>query len=115
MDFKIEFSKSNINNFAKLLPSKKVKSLYDPILYALMIIGIDIFEKRDKRLKVCRYILRFIYHIITAMGVVTGAFHFGFFCDGFDMDVVFPILYIYTGLLLLFIMNKKRENLLQIN
>lgn len=91
-----------------------MKSLYNPLLYAYMIIGIDIFEKKDKRLKACRYIMRFTYHIIATLGVVTGAFHFGFFCDGFDMDIVFPILYIYTGLLFLFIMNKRRENLRQI-
>lgn len=113
MNFKIKFSNSNINDFEKALPYKKMKSLYDPLLYAYMIVGIDIFEKRDKRLKACRYI-RFMYHIIAVLGVVTGVFHFGFLCDGFDIDVIFPILYIYSGVLLLFIKNKKRKDLRQI-
>lgn len=36
-----------------------------------------------------------------------------FFCDDFDIDIVFSILYIYTGLLLRFILNKRREDVIQ--
>lgn len=113
MNFKVKFSKSHINDFEKALPYEKMKSFYDPFLYAYMVTGTDIFEKRDKRLNACRYI-RFVYNTKATLGVVTGAFHFGFYCKGFDIDVVFPILYIYTCMLLLFIMNKRREVLRKI-
>lgn len=93
MNFKIKFSKSPINDFEKALPYEKMKSFHDPFLYADMVTGTDIFEKRNKGLRACTY-KRFVYNTKATLGVVTGAFHFGFFWDGFDIDVVFPILYI---------------------
>lgn len=113
MALKIRSPQSNTNKGENTLSYKEVKSLYDPLLYAYMIIGIDIFEKKGRRLKACKYITRFLHYITTVIGLITGAFQLGFFCDDFDIDVVFSILYIYTGLLLKFILNKRREDVLQ--
>lgn len=61
MDLKIKFPESNIKKVKNTLSYKEVKSLYDPLLYAYMIIGIDIFDKNDRRFKICKYITRFLH------------------------------------------------------
>lgn len=99
--------------YGKSHPSKKVKSLYDCILYAFMIIGIDMFEKKDKKFKACRCIMRLMQQIMIIVGLVTGTFHFGLLLDEFDMDIVCCILYIYSGLSYWFYLNRGKTKYAQ--
>lgn len=92
---------------------KKMKSLYDSVLYGFMIIGIDIFEKKDKRFKAYRCIMRLMHYIMIIVGLVTGTFHFGLLLDKFDIDIVCCILYINSGMSYWFYLNRGKKDYAQ--
>lgn len=93
---------------------KHDKPLLDLFFFALIISGVDILEKDDKRWRVVRFGMTFVFYIASIVGLITGAFHFGFFLDGFDKDSFSPIIFCYSGVLLSFVLHLKRDDFRQI-
>ena len=89
---------------------RRYKQIFDVLMYAFILIGIDVFEKDDNRCRALRYIMKIFFYIASVIGLLTGLFHFGFFLDDFRTDIFSPILYIYSGLLLSFVLHKKKKD-----
>lgn len=85
------------------------KSIFDVIFYAFIISGIDILEKGDKRWRAIRLGSKFIFYISSFIGLLTGAFFFGFFLDQFHKDLLSPIIFCYSGLLFSFVLHRKKD------
>lgn len=98
----------------KLTVFTKYKSMFDIFIYVFIIIGIDICREDNKIHPIFKFGMKFIFYIASAIGVITGTFHFGFFLDEFDMDIFSPIAYCYSGLLFSFILHRKKNDYLRL-
>lgn len=90
--------------FSKHIP------IFDIVAYTFIIIGIDLAGKEDKVSPVLKFGLKFLFFFTFVIGLLTGVFHFGFFLDGFDMDIFTSIIYCYSGLLFSYILHKKKQD-----
>lgn len=90
--------------FSKHIP------IFDIVSYAFIIIGIDLSGREDKVSPALKFGMKFLFYATSITGLLTGAFHFGFLIDGFDMDIVTCIIYCYSGLLFSYVLHRKKQD-----
>lgn len=93
----------------RLYSAEKVESVYDPVLYSLLVIGINLFGNLEKW-KVLRLILSIAFHITSLAASFTICCLLGFFLDGFKHDVLSSLLLICSGMIFRLIFFRKRKD-----
>lgn len=94
----------------KRIALSKHVPVFDIVFYAFIIIGIDISGKENKVSPALKFGMKFMFYVTSIIGLLTGAFHFGFFLDGFDIDIFSAIVHCYSGLLLNYILRRKKQD-----
>lgn len=72
--------------------------IFNDIFYAFIIIGTDISGTENTVSAALKFVIKLF------------ALPFGFFLDGFGMDLFSPIVYFYLGLLFSYILHRKRQD-----
>lgn len=90
------------------------KSLYDPVVFSFMFIGIDIFDKNNKSYQRFRFVMGLCYYCISIIALITIAIQLGFLLDGISQDLLSTILFSFSGMLLRFTLHRKRKDFIQL-
>lgn len=88
----------------------KHEPIFDIVLYAFIIIGIDLSGKEDMLRPALKFGMKFLFYATSIIGLLTGVFHFGFFLDKFDMDIFSPIIYCFSGFLFSYVLHRKKQD-----
>lgn len=86
---------------------QNIVDIYDPFMYAFLIIGIDLFGT-VKKYKLIRLLTPVIFHISSITAIITGCCLLGFFLDGFKHDILSNFLLICSGNMLRIVLYRKR-------
>lgn len=88
---------------------QNVVDIYDPFMYAFLILGIDLFGN-VKKYKLIRFLMSVIFHVTSMVALITGCCLLGFFLDGFKHDILSNFLLLCSGNMLRIVLYRNKRD-----